>query len=119
MDMAGVTPENLLDAPATGMPVPTFDDHIPRLAQAVTAGTLRVYQGYWDRVRDVWGGRRLDVDVGRTALRPRRRPRLRRTKRPHRPRGTTATYVRADLYETVVALAALTGEPHPLLTDMP
>jgi integrase/recombinase XerC len=28
--------------------------------------------------------------------------------------GTTATYVRADLYEVAVALAALSGEPHPL-----
>ena len=28
--------------------------------------------------------------------------------------GTTATYVRADLYEVAAALAALTGEPHPL-----
>lgn len=31
--------------------------------------------------------------------------------------GTIATYVRADLYEIVVALAALTGETHPLLAD--
>ena len=28
--------------------------------------------------------------------------------------GTTSTYVRADLYEVAAALAALTGEPHPL-----
>ncbi len=28
--------------------------------------------------------------------------------------GTTATYVRADLPEIATALAALTGEPHPL-----
>jgi integrase/recombinase XerC len=28
--------------------------------------------------------------------------------------GTTATYVRADLYEVARALAALTGEHHPL-----
>ena len=28
--------------------------------------------------------------------------------------GTTATYVRADLYEIAAALAGLTGEPHPL-----
>jgi integrase/recombinase XerC len=28
--------------------------------------------------------------------------------------GTTTTYVRADLYEVAAALAALTGEPHPL-----
>ena len=29
--------------------------------------------------------------------------------------GTTSTYVRADLYEVAAALAALTGEPHPLV----
>lgn len=28
--------------------------------------------------------------------------------------GSTATYVRADLYEVVLALSLLTGEPHPL-----
>ncbi|WP_367115004.1 hypothetical protein [Actinophytocola sp.] len=28
--------------------------------------------------------------------------------------GTTATYVRADIHEVATALAALTGEPHPL-----
>jgi site-specific recombinase XerD len=29
--------------------------------------------------------------------------------------GTTSTYVRADVYEVAEALAALTGEPHPLV----
>ena len=28
--------------------------------------------------------------------------------------GTTATYIRADIHETAAALAALTGEPHPV-----
>lgn len=32
-----------------------------------------------------------------------------------RGEGTTATYVRADLAEIAAALAALTGEPHPLV----
>ena len=30
--------------------------------------------------------------------------------------GPTATYVRAGLAEVAAALAALTGEPHPLAT---
>jgi integrase/recombinase XerC len=30
--------------------------------------------------------------------------------------GATSTYVRANLSEVAVALAALTGEPHPLAT---
>jgi hypothetical protein len=31
--------------------------------------------------------------------------------------STTVTYVRADIQEVATALAALTGEPHPLATD--
>ena len=31
--------------------------------------------------------------------------------------GTTATYVRASLPEVAAALAALTGEPHPLVSN--
>ena len=30
--------------------------------------------------------------------------------------GTTTTYVRASIHEVATALAALTGEPHPLAT---
>ncbi|MGD9527059.1 MAG: tyrosine-type recombinase/integrase [Dehalococcoidia bacterium] len=33
--------------------------------------------------------------------------------------GTTATYIRADVQEVAAALAALTGEPHPLTTPGP
>ncbi|WP_433522646.1 tyrosine-type recombinase/integrase [Nocardia pseudovaccinii] len=33
--------------------------------------------------------------------------------------GTTATYVKADLYEIAAALSALTQEPHPLVTAEP
>ena len=31
--------------------------------------------------------------------------------------GATATYVRATTHEVATALAALTGEPHPLATQ--
>jgi hypothetical protein len=33
--------------------------------------------------------------------------------------GATVTYTRADLHEVARALAALTGEPHPLATEGP
>ncbi|WP_327651985.1 site-specific integrase [Micromonospora aurantiaca] len=56
----GVTPEQLLTAPSTPRAVPTFDEYIDRVSQAVTAGTGRVYGTYWKRVREVWGSRRLD-----------------------------------------------------------
>ncbi|WP_444948119.1 tyrosine-type recombinase/integrase [Micromonospora ureilytica] len=40
--------------------MPTFNEYIDRVSEAVTAGTGRVYGTYWNRVRDVWGSRRLD-----------------------------------------------------------
>ncbi|NED51100.1 site-specific integrase [Micromonospora aurantiaca] len=56
----GVTPEQLLTAPSTPRAVPTFDEYIDRVSEAVTAGTGRVYGTYWKRVREAWGSRRLD-----------------------------------------------------------
>jgi integrase/recombinase XerC len=56
----GVSVEQLLDAGTAAPDVPTFDVYIARASDAVTSGTLRVYETYWNRVRDVWGDRRLD-----------------------------------------------------------
>ncbi|WP_406271478.1 site-specific integrase [Nocardia sp. NBC_00881] len=44
-----------------------------------------------------------------------------RTYAGHRTRtsGTTATYVKANLYEIAAVLAVLTREPHPLLSNQP
>ncbi|WP_432049995.1 tyrosine-type recombinase/integrase [Verrucosispora sp. NA02020] len=56
----GVTPEQLVAAPTTPLAVPTFDEYIDRVSEAVTAGTGRVYGTYWNRVREVWGSRRLN-----------------------------------------------------------
>jgi integrase/recombinase XerC len=55
----GVNPEQLLQG-HTSRPMPTFDEYIERVSQAVSEGTRRVYSTYWSRVREVWGSRRLD-----------------------------------------------------------
>ena len=57
---------------------------------------------------------RHDPDVGRAELRLRRGPCLRRAHHSGSETGATATYVRASLAEVAAALAALTGESHPL-----
>lgn len=54
----GFTPEDLLTASPPTMP--TFADYIPRVSQAVTDGTRRVYSTYWGRVLEAWSHRRLD-----------------------------------------------------------
>jgi integrase/recombinase XerC len=60
LDRLGVTVEQLLEAPPASRDMPTFDEYIARVSTAVTSGTLRVYQTYWNRIREVWGSRRLD-----------------------------------------------------------
>ena len=56
----GITPEQLLGGPTRATSMPTFDEYIDRVSQAVTDGTRRVYNTYWRRVREVWGARHLD-----------------------------------------------------------
>ena len=62
MDRMGITAEDLHEVIDAGprTPVPTFADYIDRVADAVSPGTRKVYGSYWNRVRAVWGQRRLD-----------------------------------------------------------
>lgn len=57
----GVTPEDLIAGMAdTQAAVPTFADFIPHVAAAASAGTLKAYGTYWNRIVELWGQRRLD-----------------------------------------------------------
>lgn len=59
----GITPEQLLAGPPSSAParsMPTFAEYIDRVSSVVTAGTRRVYDTYWKRIRQVWGKRRID-----------------------------------------------------------
>lgn len=56
----GITPEQLLAAPVAPKRMPTLDEYIERVAGAVGDGARRAYGSYWNRVRQVWGTRRLD-----------------------------------------------------------
>lgn len=59
----GITPEQLLAAPVAPKRMPTLDEYIERVAGAVGDGARRAYGSYWNRVRQVWGTRRLDERV--------------------------------------------------------
>src|SRR3981081_2836343 len=56
----GLTPAQLPGTAAKPTEMPTFDDYIERVAQAVGDGTRRAFTSYWNRIRQVWGTRRLD-----------------------------------------------------------
>src|SRR5215469_14839116 len=53
----GIDPADLLQDPAEPSETPTFADYIPRVSQAVSAGTRRVYGTYWNRIIKAWGPR--------------------------------------------------------------
>jgi integrase/recombinase XerC len=61
LERMGLSPDDLTAAAARQRPpVPTFAGYVPVVAAAVTAGTLKAYGSYWNRVTEQWGTRRLD-----------------------------------------------------------
>ncbi|GAB1690681.1 tyrosine-type recombinase/integrase [Krasilnikovia sp. M28-CT-15] len=57
----GLSPDDLVTGAAAARPlVPTFAEFVPQVAAATTAGTLKAYGTYWNRVVERWGSRRLD-----------------------------------------------------------
>lgn len=68
----GISPAELLQSAPSRPLAPTFAEYIPIVSAAVSAGTLRAYGSYWNRVLDQWGQRRLDEptpsDVERLAV---------------------------------------------------
>ena len=56
----GLSAEDLLATPPARPPVPTFAEYIPIVSAAVTQGTRRVYDSYWNRIQQHWGHRHLD-----------------------------------------------------------
>lgn len=59
----GVTPEQLLttDLNLTGRrPMPTIGEYLDQVADVVSTGSRRLYETYWNRLREAWGARTLD-----------------------------------------------------------
>jgi integrase len=56
----GVSPQDLVTTPPALPQAPTFAEYIPKVSDAVSAGTRRVYGTYWKRIEQHWGNRRLD-----------------------------------------------------------
>lgn len=55
----GVDLDQLTTAPEPRRATPTFDEYVWQVAEAVSAGTRKVYTTYWQRVCQRWGTRRL------------------------------------------------------------
>ena len=57
LEKMGINPADLMRASTDSPGVPTFADYIPRVSDAVSNGTRRVYGSYWNRVIQAWGHR--------------------------------------------------------------
>ena len=60
LDRMGLTPADLLSAPAARPAAPTFAEYVPVVSALVTDGCRRAYGSYWNRVTDQWGSRGID-----------------------------------------------------------
>ncbi|WP_308301003.1 MULTISPECIES: hypothetical protein [unclassified Crossiella] len=60
LDTMGISVTDLLNKPVDQPPVPTFDEYILKIVDAVGEGTRRNYGTYWKRISARWGNRRLD-----------------------------------------------------------
>jgi len=60
LERMGLTPADLLAAPAARPAVPTFAEYIPVVSALVSDGCRRAYGSYWNRVTDQWGSRRIN-----------------------------------------------------------
>ncbi|MEU8376632.1 tyrosine-type recombinase/integrase [Micromonospora sp. NPDC048894] len=113
----GVTPEQLVTATSEIKGMPTFDEYIGRVSEAVSAGTRRVYGTYWRRVQDVWGGRRLDevspLDIRQLAERMKEQRVVRRNSRGGRTAAEHLISSLRCLYHHAVAdgIIAESGNP--------
>src|SRR5260370_33663129 len=95
LERRGLTPADLLAAPAARPPAPTFAGYIPVVSALVSDGCRRAYGSYWNRGTDQWGNRRIDeptpsgipqrVQHVRARAPPPRHPRRGRPPRPPAP----------------------------------
>lgn len=56
LDRMGLSLQDLVGA-GPAKPPPTFAEFVPKVRAAVTAGTLKAYGTYWNRLVDEWGDR--------------------------------------------------------------
>jgi hypothetical protein len=60
LERMGLSPADLAAAPRKQKAMPTFAEYVPLVSAAVSAGTRRAYDSYWNRILEHWGDRRLD-----------------------------------------------------------
>jgi hypothetical protein len=94
LERMGLTPADLLAAPAARPAAPTFAEYIPVVSALVSDGCRKAYGSYWNRVVEQWGDRGIDEPTPSEVRQPDhdfrpgrdRRPQVRHDPAPHRRR---------------------------------
>src|SRR5262245_27423248 len=60
LDRMGISSDYLIHHDRAMRRIPTFAEYVPVVAEAASAGTIRTYHPYWQRIVQRWGDRRLD-----------------------------------------------------------
>ena len=60
LERMGLTPADLLSAPAARPAAPAFAEYIPVVSALVSDGCRKAYGSYWNRITEQWGSRRID-----------------------------------------------------------
>ena len=55
----GIDLDQLTATPGVRAAAPTFDEYVWKVAEAVSAGTRKVYSTYWQRICHQWGARQI------------------------------------------------------------
>jgi integrase len=116
----GITPDQLL-TPGTDTSahrgMPTFDEYIGEVSEVVSAGTRRVYDSYWRRIRRSWGERRLDeptpLEITQLAEQVRAAALVRSNSRGGRTAAEHLIAAMRCLYKYAVADGLLTDARNP------
>ena len=119
----GITPDQLVahctDNVRARPSMPTFDEYIAQVSEVVSAGTFRVYDSYWRRIRRVWGERRLDEptpsEIRQLAQRTRDTARVRSNSRGGRNAAEHLIAALRCLYRHAVADGLFTEAENPAL----
>ncbi|MCP2323422.1 integrase [Hamadaea flava] len=116
----GVSPSDLAAGDAgAGTAVPTFAEFVPQVAATVSAGTLKAYGSYWNRVVDAWGSRAIDeptpLEIQQFGERIRSSRTVRRNGRDGR--GAVENYIAAlrCLYRRAVANGLIREADNPAI----
>jgi integrase len=119
LDRLGITPEEILSITPHARQVPTFDEYIDRVTQAVSDGTRRVYSTYWRKISAAWGSRRLDeptpLQIAQLAERIKNNATTRRNSRGGRSAAEHFIAALRCLYRHAVADQIITESANPAI----